>query len=282
MNFNLPHIPERTTKPREDGVAMVMDKGLSLREAENLIDSAGDLIDFVKLGFGTSYITKNLKEKIKLFQDANIKTYLGGTLFEAYAVRDMIDDYLKMIDKFNIDTVEVSDGSILMEHHVKCGYIQRISKTHTVLSEVGTKEAGIITAPNKWIAMMDKELKAGSSYVIAEARESGTVGIYRPSGVPHVALVNKIVAKIPRKKILWEAPKKSQQIWFIKQLGANVNIGNIAPHEVIALETLRVGLRGDTFFTFLPKEFKKKQIPKPPKKTKNKSKKENNAKAGKE
>lgn len=263
MNFTLPHLPERTVKPRKKGASMIMDKGLSMRETENMIETCGELIDFLKLGFGTSIVTKNLKDKINLLKANNIKPYLGGTLFEAYVVRGLLDDYLKLVDKFEIETIEISDGSILMEHEVKCKYIHKLSQNYTILSEVGTKEAGIITAPNKWITMMDKELEAGSDFVIAEARESGTVGIYRPSGVPHVALVNKIINKIPQDKILWEAPKKSQQIWFIKQLGANVNLGNLAPNEVIPVETLRLGLRGDTFFTFLPDEFKKKQIPKP-------------------
>jgi phosphosulfolactate synthase len=147
-----------------------------------------------------------------------------------------------------------------MEHDDKCKYIEKLSKTHVVLSEVGSKEAGIITAPNKWIQMMQDEIEAGSSFVIAEARESGTVGIYRPNGNAHVALVNKIIAKVDKDKILWEAPLKSQQVWFIKELGANVNLGNIAPNEVIPLETLRIGLRGDTFFQFLPEEFQNLRI----------------------
>lgn len=270
MNFTLPHIPARTEKPRKTGVLMVMDKGMSIGETENMIEASGNLIDFCKLGFGTSAITNNLETKIKILKQANIKPYLGGTLFEAFVVREMIDDYFKLIDKYGIETIEISDGSILMDHDVKCGYIQKYSANYTVLSEVGTKEAGIITAPNKWISMMETELKAGSSFVIAEARESGNVGIYRPSGVPHIALVSKITAKIPNDKILWEAPLKSQQTWFIKELGSNVNLGNVAPHEVIALETLRLGLRGDTFFTFLPEEFKKKQIPNPKAKSKSK------------
>lgn len=256
MNFELPFVPERPSKPRKEGIAMVMDKGLSLREAENLIASSGHLIDYVKLGFGTSAVTPQVKEKIKLFQDNNITPYLGGTLFEAFVVRDIRDEYKKVIDSFGLTALEISDGSIVVDHDEKLEWIADYAKDFTVLSEVGSKQEGIIIAPNKWINMMETELQAGSEMVIAEARESGNVGIYRPNGNAHVALVNKIVSSIPPEKIMWEAPKKAQQAWFIQELGANVNLGNIAPHEVIALETLRLGLRGDTFFQFLPEQMK--------------------------
>ncbi|HQW06653.1 MAG TPA: phosphosulfolactate synthase [Flavobacteriales bacterium] len=252
MNYSLSHIPSRTTKPREDGVTMVMDKGLSIRQAEDLIGSAGQLIDILKLGFGTSFLTPNLKEKIALYQKAGMKVYLGGTLFEAFVARGKFKDYRKLVDSLGLDTVEVSDGSINIPTKEKCKYISDLAKHFTVMSEVGSKESGILISPAKWVSMMRTELDAGSWKVIAEARESGTVGIYRPSGHAHTALVNKILAKIPAEQILWEAPQKSQQVWFIKQVGANVNLGNIAPDEVIPLETLRLGLRGDTFFQYLP------------------------------
>ena len=261
MVNDLTYLPERSSKVRKSGVTMVMDKGLSLREAEDMLSVGSDYIDFVKLGFGTSTVMKNVEKKIKLYHEANCKVYLGGTLFEAYFIRNQFDDYLRLLDSLKLTAVEVSDGSILMEHKLKCEYISKLSKNFTVLSEVGSKEAGIIIAPQKWIKMMTSELQAGSSFVIAEARESGTVGIYRPSGVAHVTLVNKIMSKVPSESIIWEAPLKSQQVWFINHLGANVNLGNIATNEVIPLETLRVGLRGDTFFNFLPEEFKNhKQI----------------------
>ncbi len=258
MNFNLPHIPERTLKPRQKGITMMMDKGMSLREAENFISSSGHLTDLVKLGFGTSFISNNLQEKIKLYQEANIKCYLGGTLFEAFIVRNMFDDYRKLLDKLKLDTAEVSDGSLEMNHEKKCEYISTLSKQVTVLSEVGSKEEGIIIHPAKWIKMMTKELEAGSWKVIAEARESGNVGIYHRDGKAHTLLIDKIMAKVPAEKIMWESPQKPQQVWFIKLLGANVNLGNIAPNDVISLETLRLGLRGDTFFHFLPKELSNK------------------------
>jgi phosphosulfolactate synthase len=233
---------------------MVMDKGLSLREAENFMDANAELTDMVKLGFGTSYMTKNLKEKIKLYHDHNIKVYVGGTLFEAFIARGMFDEFRQLNRDLGLGMVEVSDGSIVLEHDEKLRYISELAKDFTVLSEVGSKEEGILIAPAKWVKMMHTELAAGSWKVIAEARESGNVGIYRPNGSAHVVLVNKILAKVKSEDIIWEAPQKPQQVWFIKLIGANVNLGNIAPFDVIPLETLRIGLRGDTFFDFLPSE----------------------------
>jgi phosphosulfolactate synthase len=252
MNFKLPHLPERPQKPRKNGVTMVMDKGMGIRQAENFIESSAEFVDVVKLGFGTSIISPNLEQKIKLYKEAGFRVYLGGTLFEAFIIRNMFDDYLRLVDKLKLDTAEVSDGSIVMDHGKKCEYINTLSKNVTVLSEVGSKEEGIIIHPAKWISMMNKELEAGSWKVIAEARESGTVGIYRPNGHAHTLLINKILGKVKKEDILWEAPQKSQQVWFLKLLGANANLGNISPDDAIPLETLRLGLRGDTFFSFLP------------------------------
>ena len=260
--IELPHVPKREAKPRNKGVTMVMDKGLSLRQAEDMISSSGHLVDFVKLGFGTSYVSKNVNDKIALYKSANIRPYLGGTFFEAFMVRNMFDDYMRLVvDQLKLDMVEVSDGSILINHDSKCGYISKLSHHCTVLSEVGSKEAGILISPNKWKQMMHDELQAGAWKVIAEARESGNVGIYRPSGKAHVSLINKILAKIKQEDIIWEAPIKSQQAYWIKLLGSDVNLGNIAPDEVISLETLRLGLRGDTFFTFLPREVAEGWVP---------------------
>jgi len=260
-NFELPQLPERTAKSRESGVTMVMDKGLSLRQAEDLISASDEYIDIVKLGFGTSLITKGLEEKLALYHNAGIKTYFGGTLFEAFIVRGMFDQYRKLIGKYKMECVEVSDGSIQMAHDQKCNYISELAKDFIVLSEVGSKEEGIMIRPNLWISMMNKELESGAWKVIAEARESGTVGIYRPNGNAHVALVNKILKNVPEEKILWEAPNKSQQAWFIALLGANVNLGNIGPDDLIPLETLRIGLRGDTFQQFMPKAPVKSEKP---------------------
>ncbi len=253
INFELTHLPLRSTKPRQSGLTMVMDKGLSIRECEDLVSSSGNYVDIVKLGFGSSIITPNLERKLSFFKEVGIPVYFGGTLLEAFIVRGMFDDYLRLLDKYKLEFAEISDGSITMPHQEKCYYIHRLAKRVTVVSEVGSKEAGILIRPNLWIDMMKAELDAGAWKVIAEARESGNVGIYRPNGKAHVMLINKIVSKIPADKILWEAPQKSQQAYFIKHFGANVNLGNIAPNEVIALETLRLGLRSDTFFQFLDK-----------------------------
>lgn len=257
MNIDLPHLPDRPEKPRKTGLTMVMDKGLGLKQAEQWLETAGHLVDIVKLGFGTSVVSKNVAEKVKLYKEAGMRVYLGGTLFEAFIIRGMLDEYVKFAQKLKLDHAEVSDGSIIMDHNEKCEYIYKLSKHFTVLSEVGSKEEGIIIHPNKWTSMMLKEIEAGSWKVIAEARESGTVGIYHRNGSTHTMLVNKIISKVKPENILWEAPQKSQQIYFIKQFGANVNLGNIAFEEVIPLETLRLGLRGDTFFTFLPKKLQK-------------------------
>ncbi len=254
MNFFLDRIPERSIKPRESGLTMVMDKGLSCRQAEDVIDVSGNYIDIVKLGFGSSYVTPDLDKKLKIYRSANIPVYFGGTLLEAFIIRNRFEDYLKLIDKYKLTYAEVSDGSISLEHDVKLDYIRKLSKHTTVITEVGSKEEGIIIHPNKWIEMMEKEIQAGAWKVIAEARESGTVGIYRPNGKAHVVLINKIISKIPSEKIIWETPNKSGQVYFINLLGANANLGNIAPNEVIALESLRIGLRSDTFFNFLETE----------------------------
>lgn len=255
-NVNLPFLPERTTKPRTTGITMVMDKGISLRQAEDMLSSSGDYIDIVKLGFGTSVISKNVKEKIKLYQKAGIKVYLGGTLFEAFVVRNKFNDYLKFIDTLGCDAAEVSDGSININHDEKCGYINKLAKNYTVFSEVGSKEEGVIIHPARWIKMMQAELDAGSFKVIAEARESGNVGIFHKNGSAHTLLINRIVNKIKLENIIWETPQKAQQVYFLKLFGANVNVGNISVDDVIPLETLRLGLRGDTFFTFLPDSMK--------------------------
>lgn len=253
-NF-LKHIPERAEKPRQSGITMVMDKGLSVREAEDFVSVSEPHTDIVKLGFGTALVTPNVEKKIAVYHEAGIPVYFGGTLFEAFIVRNQFDDYLRLLNKYKMRYAEISDGSIVISHQEKCEYIKKLSKYVTVISEVGSKEEGIIIHPVKWVEMIQKELNAGVWKVIAEARESGTVGIYRKSGKAHVVLVNRILEKIPQEQIIWEAPQKLQQAWFIKLLGANVNLGNIAPNEVIALETLRLGLRSDTFFSFLPKNF---------------------------
>jgi len=253
MNFNLTQIPERTKQPRQHGLTMVMDKGLSLKDAESFISVGAPHTDIVKLGFGTSFVTPNLRAKIELYQQHNIPVYFGGTLFEAFVIRNQFDDYIAMCKDYKIDVIEVSDGSIEIPHTEKCGYIEKISKFAKVFSEVGSKDAAHIIPPYKWIELMSAELSAGASYVIAEAREAGNVGIYRGSGEVREGLVQEILTKIPAEKILWEAPQKAQQLYFLELIGCNVNLGNIAPSEIIPLEAMRIGLRGDTFDLYLNK-----------------------------
>ena len=251
MNYEISRLPERSVKPRESGMTMAMDKGLSLREAEDFMSVCSEHVDVVKLGWATSFVTPKLKEKIDLYHSAGVPVYLGGTLLEAFIIRNQFEDYLRVLDKFGLRYAEVSDGSIELPHDEKCNYINRLSSDVTVLSEVGSKDAEKIIPPYKWIQLMNKELEAGAWKVIGEAREGGNVGLFRSSGEVREGLVDEILTQIPFEKIIWEAPQKAQQVWFIKLLGTNVNLGNIAPNEVIPLETIRLGLRGDTFNTFL-------------------------------
>jgi phosphosulfolactate synthase len=254
MNFNLSQMPARNLKPRTYGVTMVMDKGLSINEVRNFMSIVHPHVDIVKLGFGTSFVTPNLREKIEVYRSYDVPVYFGGTLFEAFLIRNQFDDYISICKDYGINYMEVSDGSIDIPHAEKCGYIEKLTKYGTILSEVGSKDAAHIIPPYKWIELMRAELEAGSSYVIAEARESGNVGIYRGTGEVREGLVQEILTQIPGERILWEAPQKAQQLYFLELLGCNVNLGNIAPTEVIPLEAMRIGLRGDTFHLYLNKE----------------------------
>jgi len=254
MNYELSQMPDRLVKPRQSGLTMVMDKGLSTEEARNFMSVSYPHVDIVKLGFGTSYVSPNLREKIELYQSYQTPVYFGGTLFEAFLIRNQFEDYVRICKDYGISYMEVSDGSITIPHTEKCGYIEKLTKHGTVLSEVGSKDAAHIIPPYKWIELMRAELSAGSRYVIAEAREAGNVGIYRGSGEVREGLVQEILTQIPGDQIIWEAPQKAQQLYFIELLGCNANLGNIAPAEVIPLEAMRIGLRGDTFHFYLDKK----------------------------
>ncbi len=251
MLSDLKGLPQRTQKPRQSGLTMAMDKGLSIREAEDFMQVSAEFTDIVKLGWSTALLTPRLEDKLKVYRQAGMAVYFGGTLFEAYVVRNQFDDYLRLLDKYQMEYVEVSDGSIDLDHELKCQYIEKLAKNHIVLSEVGSKDSGKIIPPYKWIALMRSELAAGSWKVIGEAREAGNVGLFRPTGEVREGLVEEILTEIPFESIVWEAPQKAQQVFFIKLLGPNVNLGNIAPNEMIPLETIRLGLRGDTFTHFL-------------------------------
>ncbi len=252
MEKILPFLPDRPLKPRTTGLTMVMDKGLSIREAENFMSVGSEYTDFVKLGFGTSLITPGFDEKLKVYKKAGCIPYFGGTLFEAFIIRDMFNEFVDFIDKHEVTLVEISDGSYEMSQDKKLECIRILSKRGTVISEVGSKKKDVVYSPEEWVTMMKSELEAGSVKVIAEARESGTIGIFNEDGSVNMPLIKEISGHVGLDNVIWEAPLKSQQAWFIKHFGANVNLGNIAPNEIIPLESLRLGLRGDTFFQFLP------------------------------
>ena len=247
----LNNIPKRPDKPRSNGLTMIMDKGLSLNEAENMIVLKSELTDIVKLGFGTSLLTRYIDKKISLYREAGIDVYTGGTLFEAFIVRNQLDDFYRLMDKLKLEMVEVSDGCIQMEHEKKCELIHKLSKDFKVISEIGSKDESLTIEDDKWVSYMKKELEAGSWKVIAEAREGGNVGMFETDGEIKEQLIKKITKEIDESNILWEAPLKKQQVWFINELGANVNLGNISPNSIISLECLRLGLRGDTFDNYI-------------------------------
>ena len=259
MNFNISHIPERTSGQRDFGLTMMMDKGLSLKETENFIESSAPYTDLVKFGFGTALITQNLKEKVKLYKSVGLKPYFGGTLFEMFFVRDQFDEYRRFVDESGVNNVEVSDGTIKMDHEEKLECIRILTKDFQVLSEIGSKIKGVELSNEIWVSHMKTELETGAWKVIAEARESGTIGIYDSEGKANRELIDDIMKEISVNDVLWEAPNKAQQILFIKMLGTNVNLGNIAPNEVVSLEALRCGMRGDTFFDVLPDKYQSRK-----------------------
>lgn len=251
MNFELNNIPSRSAKPRNTGFTMAMDKGLSLRETEDFVSVAGRYVDIVKLGWATSYVTPQLSEKIQVYRTAGIPVYFGGTLFEIFLIRNQLADFERLLEKYQMEHVEISDGSMDISSEDKLKYISHFAKNYTVLSEVGSKDASIEFSPEEWVSMMKQELDAGSWKVITEAREGGNVGVFKSSGEIRGSIFDEILKYVPNEKILWEAPKKEQQVFFIQNMGNEVNLGNIAPNEIIPLETLRLGLRGDTFHLFL-------------------------------
>lgn len=250
MSFSLNHLPKRSTKPRKEGVTLVLDKGYSVRQAHDVLEVCSDYIDIIKLGWGTAYVSQNLEEKLAVYKAAGIPVYFGGTLFEAYVLRGQLDAYVELMKRYDIDTVEVSNGTIRLSDDRKIGIIKELSTEFNVLSEVGSKNPNDIIPPYKWVRIIEKELEAGAQKVICEARESGTVGVFRPNGEVRSGLIEEITDQIPQEKLIFEAPQKEQQVWFIRKFGSNVNLGNIRPSEVISVETLRLGLRGDTVMDF--------------------------------
>ena len=244
------NLPVRPLKPRNVGITMVIDKGLSLAESESLVEKAGDYIDMVKIGFGSSLITKNLAEKIKIFKEKKINVFFGGTLFELFFLKKKINDFIKFNKKHELNIIEISDGSIKIDHQEKCKIINQLSREFKVISEVGSKLDSYALSNKDWVEQMTSEISSGSWKVIAESRESGNKGMYDSNFQIDEKLFNLIVSKIDTNKIIWETPLKAQQSWFIRKLGTDVNLGNISTDEVIALECLRLGLRADTLDIF--------------------------------
>ena len=239
-------LPLRPPKPRAVGLTHVMDKGLNLRDIEGMFDTAGDYVDIVKLGWGTSYVTRNLEKKIALYRSFETPVVCGGTLFEVVYARGRIDEYKRWLTEQRFSCVEISDGAIEIPREHKLELIEDFARDFTVFSEVGSKDSEVNIAPYLWVQWMREELEAGAWKVIAEGREGGTSGIFRPTGEMRTGLVDEIVHSIEVTDVLFEAPTKASQAWFVKEFGPDVNLGNIPPEEVIPLETLRLGLRADT------------------------------------
>jgi phosphosulfolactate synthase len=244
------NLPERSGKPRERGLTHVIDRGLSLAGVEGLMETAGESVDIVKLGWGTAVVTANLKPKLERYAQYGVPVVLGGTLTEVAIRQGRVDGLVRWMHELGLRHVEVSDGTIELEPQVKSELIARLAKEFTVLAEVGSKDAHAIMAPYVWIERIEADLAAGAWKVIAEARESGTAGIFRADGEVRSGLIDEIAHAIDPQQLIFEAPRKDQQVWLLEFFGSECNLGNIPPEEVLSLETLRLGLRSDTVERF--------------------------------
>jgi phosphosulfolactate synthase len=239
-------LPHRPAKPRESGITHVLDKGLGLRQVEDLLSTASDYIDIVKFGWGTGYLTQNLEAKIEVYRAAGIATCFGGTLLELAILQGRFDEYRRELKRLGMTHVELSTGIIELTPEERARYIRALARDFVVLSEVGSKDAQHIIPPYKWVQQVQGDVEAGSWRVICEARESGTVGIYHSTGEVKAGLIEELVAHVEPTRLVFEAPQKAQQAWLVQKLGTNSNLGNIPTTDVIALETIRLGLRADT------------------------------------
>jgi phosphosulfolactate synthase len=240
-------LPHRSAKPRELGVTHVIDRGLSIAEVDGLMEVAGESVDIIKLGWGTALRTENLEQKLARYREHGVPVVLGGTLTELAIAQDRLERLVAWVHELGLEHFEISDGTIALEHGRKVELIERLSKEFVVLAEVGSKDdTGAITPPYRWVEMMRAELGAGAWKVIAEGREAGTAGIFRPTGEVREGLIGEVVRDIDPASIMFDAPRKQQQVWFVRRFGPEVNLSNIAPGDVLALETLRLGLRSDT------------------------------------
>ncbi|HEY8626166.1 MAG TPA: phosphosulfolactate synthase [Solirubrobacteraceae bacterium] len=239
-------LPVRSAKPRQQGITHLLDRGLAVVEIDSLVEVAGDYIDIVKLGWGTAIATGNLIAKLERYRQHGIPVVFGGTLTELAIAQGRLDRMVSWLHELGLEHIEVSDGTITIEHERKLEVIASLAQEFTVLSEVGSKDNTRVMAPFRWVEQIERELEAGAWKVIAEGRESGTVGIFRHDGEVRMGLIDEIAHAVAHEKILFETPNTHQQVWFVRRFGPDVNLGNISPEEVLSLETIRVGLRSDT------------------------------------
>jgi phosphosulfolactate synthase len=228
----------------------VIDKGLSVAEVDGLLEVAGDSVDIVKLGWGTALVSANLQPKLERYAAHRIPVVLGGTLTEIAIRQGRVEGLVAWLRELGLQHVEISDGTIELEHEIKRGLIERLAQEFTVFAEVGSKDVDFIMAPYVWVEQIESDLEAGAWKVIAEARESGTAGIYRADGEPRTGLIEEIAHSIDPGRMIFDAPRHAQQVWLLKHFGTECNLGNIAPADVLSLETLRLGLRSDTVERF--------------------------------
>jgi phosphosulfolactate synthase len=247
-------LPERPSKPRSEGITHVIDTGLSAPEAEGLMASAHEYVDLVRLGWGSAYVTHDLQRKLDVYRSAEVPVMLGGTLTELAWARGAIDGYRKWLGELGIEHVEVSSGVVQIPEDEKVELVRTLARDFTVFAEVGEKDPQALLAPYRWVEMIKAALDAGAVQVTCEGRATGDAGMYRPGGEPRTGLIDEIAHEVDFHRLVFEAPQKHQQVWFIEHFGPQVNLGNIHPQDVISLETLRVGLRADTLKLFHPGE----------------------------
>ena len=240
-------LPERTKKPRREGLTCLTDTGLTVVQTRDMLTDFGDYIDVAKFGIGSAYLTPRLEEKIALYQDAGIIVYFGGTLFEKFYHQSKLDDYFDYMRNLNVRHIEVSAGTIDLSLADSLKVVEKCAGEFTCFCEVGTKDKTTVMPPSKWIETMRAFLEAGAEYVIAEGRDSGTAGIFRPSGEMRTGLISDLISSIGYEKLIIEAPTHTSQMYLITEIGPNVNLGNIKPSDVLVLETQRNGLRYETF-----------------------------------
>jgi phosphosulfolactate synthase len=243
-------LPSRPPKPRSRGITHVIDTGLSVRDAEDLMDSAAEYVDLVRLGWGSAYVTRELRRKLDVYRDHGVPAMLGGTMTELAWLQGKVDGLRAWLDELGIEHVEVSSGIVPIPSEEKLALIATLARDRTVFAEIGEKDPHALLAPYRWVALIRDALEAGATRVVCEGRADGSAGVYRPDGEVRTGLIDEVAHEIDLERLIFEAPQRHQQIWFIERFGTDVNLGNVLPHDVISLETLRVGLRADTLLLF--------------------------------